>query len=120
MTTRMVLLLCTAATAQECVRGNCRGPDTYGVFNYASGAEYEGTWNGEGLRHGLGVWHAPHGASRYAGEFVEGKKQGVGVKTLADGGEVAGEGEAERLAAGHALAARVVGAPGAILPRRDV
>ena len=91
MTTRMVLLLCTAATAQECVRGNCRGPDTFGVFNYASGAEYEGTWNGEGLRHGLGVWHAPHGASRYAGEFVEGKKQGVGVKTLADGGEVAGE-----------------------------
>ena len=33
---------------------------------------------------------------------------------------LAGEGEAERLAAGHTLAARVVGAPGAILPRRDV
>ena len=33
---------------------------------------------------------------------------------------LAGEGEAERLAAGHALAARVVGAPGAILPRRDI
>jgi len=30
---------------------------------------------------------------------------------------IAGKGEAERLAAGHALAARVVGAPGAILPR---
>ncbi|MCH2563492.1 MAG: sugar kinase [SAR116 cluster bacterium] len=33
---------------------------------------------------------------------------------------LAGKGEAERLAAGHALAARVVGAPGAILPRRDI
>ena len=33
---------------------------------------------------------------------------------------LAGEGEAERLAAGHTLAARVVGAPGAILPRRDI
>ena len=30
---------------------------------------------------------------------------------------IAGKGEAARLAAGHALAARVVGAPGAILPR---
>ena len=33
---------------------------------------------------------------------------------------LAGKGEAERLAAGHALAARVVGAPGAIIPRRDI
>ena len=33
---------------------------------------------------------------------------------------LAGKGEAERLAAGHALAARVVGAPGAILPRQDI
>jgi 2-dehydro-3-deoxygluconokinase len=33
---------------------------------------------------------------------------------------LAGEGEAERLGAGHTLAARVVGAPGAILPRRDI
>ena len=32
---------------------------------------------------------------------------------------LAGKGEAERLADGHALAARVVGAPGAILPRED-
>ena len=30
---------------------------------------------------------------------------------------IAGKGEAARLAAGQALAARVVGAPGAILPR---
>ena len=33
---------------------------------------------------------------------------------------LAGKGEAERLAAGHVLAARVVGAPGAILPRRGI
>ena len=33
---------------------------------------------------------------------------------------LAGKGEAERLSAGHALAACVVGAPGAILPRRDI
>jgi 2-dehydro-3-deoxygluconokinase len=33
---------------------------------------------------------------------------------------LAGKDEAERLAAGHALAARVVGAPGAIIPRRDI
>ena len=33
---------------------------------------------------------------------------------------LAGKGEAERLIAGHALAARVVGAPGAIIPRRDI
>ena len=33
---------------------------------------------------------------------------------------IAGKDEAERLAAGHALAARVVGAPGAIIPRRDI
>ncbi len=33
---------------------------------------------------------------------------------------IAGKGEAERLAAGHALAARVVGAPGAIIPRKDI
>ena len=33
---------------------------------------------------------------------------------------LAGKNEAERLAAGHALAARVVGVPGAIIPRRDV
>ena len=32
---------------------------------------------------------------------------------------LAGKGEAERLAAGHALAVRVVDAPGAIIPRRD-
>ena len=77
---RTLLVLCSAATATaECIRGDCRGPDTYGVFNYASGAEYEGTWNGEGLRHGLGVWHGPHGAARYDGEFADGKKQGVGV-----------------------------------------
>lgn len=33
---------------------------------------------------------------------------------------VAGKVEAERLAAGHALAARVVGAPGAIIPRQEI
>jgi len=33
---------------------------------------------------------------------------------------LAGKGEAERLAAGHSLAARVVGAPGAIIPRQDI
>ena len=33
---------------------------------------------------------------------------------------LAGKNEAERLAVGHALAARVVGVPGAIIPRRDV
>jgi hypothetical protein len=45
---------------------------------YASGARYEGKWKGN-LKHGNGVYHYSGGGS-FEGEFVQGKRSGVGVR----------------------------------------
>ena len=50
-------LIAAAASAQECLRGNCRGPDTHGIYNYASGADYDGSWSGDALRHRFTYLH---------------------------------------------------------------
>jgi hypothetical protein len=58
----------------------------YGVMDYHNGSHYIGQWL-NGFRHGHGIWKNPSASYivLYEGEFLEGRRHGVGKSTRADG-----------------------------------
>lgn len=54
-------------------------------YTFPSGATYKGTFRGN-LRHGKGYWAHPNG-EQYEGEYVENKKDGLGVYRFKDTGK---------------------------------
>jgi hypothetical protein len=54
-----------------------------GVYQYLSGATYEGEWY-RNTKHGYGVYQYAKGGS-YVGEWVAGRPQGSGVRTFKTG-----------------------------------
>lgn len=53
-------------------------------YQYPDGSEYDGDWNEQGQRQGLGKMKFADG-SYYVGRFDQGMSNGQGVMTLADG-----------------------------------
>ena len=56
---------------------------------YSNGDMYEGSWNSEGKRHGIGRLVTSSG-SEYHGEFVKGFFHGQGVLSFSDGSKFEG------------------------------
>lgn len=56
---------------------------------YSTGDIYEGSWNSEGKRHGIGKLITTAG-SEYHGEFVKGFFHGQGVLSFSDGSKYEG------------------------------
>ena len=59
-------------------------------YVYPEGDTYDGHWNKEGKKHGLGVLTFTDG-TKYEGKFSEGYFDGCGVLTFADGSKYEGE-----------------------------
>eukprot|EP00794_Sanderia_malayensis_P011013 gene11013-12177_t len=59
-------------------------------YTYPEGDVYDGFWNKEGKKHGLGVLNLTDG-SKYVGKFLDGLFDGLGVLTFADGTTFQGE-----------------------------
>ncbi|XP_067950328.1 MORN repeat-containing protein 4-like [Watersipora subatra] len=60
------------------------------VFKYSDGTEYEGQWNADGEKHGVGSLTLPDG-SHYRGQFASGLSSGLGVMIFSDGSSYAGD-----------------------------
>ena len=53
-------------------------------YKYPDGSEYNGEWNDQGQRHGMGTMTFLDGA-KYMGKFDSGLCHGLGVMLLKDG-----------------------------------
>lgn len=60
------------------------------TYTYPVGDTYQGTWDDEGRKHGIGKFNSTNG-NLYVGQFEHGLCSGVGVLKLPDGSRYEGE-----------------------------
>ncbi len=86
----MVLLLTSACSEQQCIKGDCN--NGYGTKVFKDGYntnKYVGEWK-DGKQHGQGIFTFANG-DKYVGEWKDGKEHGQGTDTWADGSKYVGE-----------------------------
>ena len=59
-------------------------------YTYPEGDVYDGCWNNEGKKHGIGILNLTDG-SKYEGKFSDGLFDGHGILTFPDGSKYEGE-----------------------------